>query len=336
MGIKKKKSRVGLDIGSFSLKIMEVATDQKQLVMRKIGIQELPAGSLEQVLPQALKSLFGQTHIDTKDVNISVAGSNVVVRFVELPLMQDAELAQALPYEAEKHIPFDIKETILDYVVLTKNQTERKVNALLVGVRKNFIDSRLKILGDMGIIPDVVDVDSFAVFNAFQKNVPDEAAGTKTIALVNIGASLTSVIIVHENRPWMVRDVNVGGADFTQVIQAQMKMDAQQARQFKHKPKDATDMSTVIRGVLQKLVDEIKLSLGYYEDKHGKGIEHIYVSGGSTKLVGLIPALKESAGIEVTTWDPLASFAIGSDVPEDIVNTYRSSLAVCSGLVLRK
>lgn len=334
---KGKKSHVGLDIGSYSLKIVEVLPDREKLIIKKLGVHELPPGPLEQTLPEGLKSLLAATPIDTKVANISVSGSDVVVRFVELPLMHDAELLQALPYEAEKYIPFDINETILDYTILEKNQAEKNMKVLFVGARSDSVEKRTKLLKDIGLIPHIMDVDAFAIFNVFVKGVPPNELNNKTVALLNIGSSLSSIVVVDGGSLRMVRDIDLGGAKFTQSLQDQLKVDAKEAQTLKHGSSTGRDeeVFSVLKGVFQKLVDELKLSFSYFEDKHGKGVDEIYISGGSAGLKSLIPFLKESSGLEVKQWNPLVPFEVDPQIPKEILDKYSSSLAVCCGLALR-
>lgn len=335
MPLTKKKSNIALDIGSYALKVMEVSTAQKAPIIENIGVYELQ-GSSEEGLSNGLKSLLDTTNISAKEVNISIAGSAVVVRFIELPLMQDSELSQALPYEAEKYLPFDIKDVILDHVVLDKNQKGRKIKVLLVGAKKDFVRGRVSLLKERGLAPNVIDVDSFAIFNVFVKSIPQREREKKTIVLLDIGDQLTNVVVVYGENPWMVRDINIGGANMTQALQEQFGVDAATARNLKHNPAGrAEEVFTVLKGILQRLADEIKLSFTYYENQYGRGVDEVYISGGSINLKGAVSILEESVGLKFKQWDPLRPFEINPKISEQTLNKFRSSLAVCSGLALR-
>lgn len=336
MWLKRKKMHVGLDIGSYSLKIMEVLAYKGKPVLEKVCVHELPVAS-EQNLSGDLKSLLEDVKLSTKKVNISVSGSGVVVRFIELPLMQDSELSQSLPFEAEKHIPLDIKEMTLEHIVLERNQAEKKIKVLLVAAKKGFIEKYKKLLTDLGFAPNIIDVDSFAIFNSFIKSVPKDERGNKTIALLNIGAHVTNAIIARDDIPLMVRDIDFGGINFTQVLQEQLKIEAEEARRLKHDPKERSEeVLGALGGVFQDLAEKIKLSFTYYENQGGKGIDEVYVSGGSIKLNGLVSFLKENIGLKVEQWDPLKPFEVNSRIPKETLENFGSSLAVCSGLALRE
>jgi len=331
----KKKTKVALDIGSDSLKVVEVSTLQKPPVIENIGIYELQDTS-EEGRSKALKSLLETSNIKTKEVITSLSGSGVVVRFVELPLMHDSEVAQSLPYEADKYIPFDVKETILDHVILEKNQAAKKMKILLVGARKDFVKRRIAFLKTAGLVPTAIDIDAFAMFNAFTKSIAEEGWDKKTIALLNIGAGSTNVIIGCGEIPWMVRDINIGGTNLTQVLQEQLGIDAAAARTLKHDPAGrAQEVMNALKGAFQKLTEEIKLSFTYYENQYGKRIDEAYLSGGSVKLAGLEAALKELTELDFKQWDPLKPYAVSAGISKDTLSKLKSSLAVCSGLALR-
>ncbi|PIU41576.1 MAG: hypothetical protein COS99_04495 [Candidatus Omnitrophica bacterium CG07_land_8_20_14_0_80_42_15] len=337
MAGKKNKKHIGLDIGSSSLKIMEVSSDKEVRTIENIGVQELPAGPLEETLPSSLKTLIENTGITAKEVNISISGSAVVVRFVELPIMQPSELSQAVSYEAEKYMPFDMNEIILDYAVLEKDQASKKMKIILVGAKKDFVEKRIKLIEEAGLAPNIIDVDSFAIFNSFINNVNREERGSKTVALLNMGAHLTSMIIASGDVPWMVRDINLGDADLTQVLKEKLDIDTEEAERLKENPGErASEILGILMGIFQKLIDEVRLSFNYYENQYGKGVDEVYVSGGSIKIEGLIPFLKESTGMEFKQWDPLSSFTVNPKIPQGKLDKIRSLFAVCSGLTLRK
>jgi len=331
----RKKTKVALDIGSDSLKVMEVSTSQKPPVVENIGIYELQDTSEEGRL-KALLSLLETSNIKAKEVITSLSGSGVVARFVELPFMRDSEVAQSLPFEADKYIPFDVKETILDHVILERNQATKKMKILLVGARRNFVKERMDFLKTAGLVPTIIDIDAFAMFNAFTKSIPREGRDKKTIALLNIGAGSTNVIIGCEETPWMVRDINMGGTNLTQALQEQLGIDPAAARTLKHDPAGrAEEVVNALGAVLQKLAEEIKLSFTYYEDQYGKKIDEAYLSGGSVKLAGLEAVLKELTELDFKQWDPLKPYEVSADISKDTLLKLKSSLAVCSGLALR-
>jgi len=336
MAAQKKRSNVTLDVGSHALKIMEVLPAHKLPAITKIGAYDLPDPS-EESLSRGLKSLLATTRISAKEVAISVSGSGVVVRFVELPSMHEAELVKALPYEADKYIPFDIGDVILEHIILEKNEAEKKMKVLLVCARKDFINDRIEMLKKAGLRPILIDVDSFAIFNSFIKSVSAGERVRKTIVLLNIGSHLTNVVVACGDTPWMVRDINLGGSNLTQALQEQLGIEEARARSLKQNAAEQNEeMLSILKGVLLRLAEEIKLSFTYYENQYGKGVDEVYISGGTSDLKGLDVILKEATGLEYRRWDPLSPFEVSPDIPKETLDKIRPSFAVCSGLALRR
>jgi len=333
--MKTEKSKVVLDIGSYALKIMEVSSAKDAPVIKNIGVYERHGHSNED-LEKGIKSLYETSKIDAKEVSISVSGPAVVVRFIELPIMQDSEISQALPYEAEKYIPFAIKDVNMDFRVLERRPKAKKMKVLLVGVKKDFMKSRMDLLVDTGLVPKVVDVDAFAVYNAFTSSVPGDERIKKTIALVNIGDYLTNVIVACEDMPWMVRDINWGGTNIRQVLTEQLGIDVKAAEAFTHDSSGRTkEVEAALKVALQKLGEEIKLSCTYCENQYGKEIDEVYISGGVSGIDRIVSILEECTGIKIKQWDPLKPFDPDPNISKETLNKFRSSLAVCSGLALR-
>lgn len=331
----KKKANVALDVGSHTLKIMEVLPATKPPTITKIGVHDLPDASEENLI-KGLKSLLVTTRVPAKEIATSVSGSGVVVRFIELPLLQEAELVQALPYEADKYIPFDISDVMLEHVILGRDEVKKKMKVLLVCARKDFINDRIEVFKKAGLRPYLIDVDSFTIFNSFIKSVSTEERGRKTIMLLNIGSRLTNVVVACGDTPWMIRDINMGGSNLTQALQEQLGVEKLRAETLKHDTaKRNEEMLGMLKGALLHLAEEIKISFTYYENQYGKGVDEVYISGGTSSLRGLDVILKESTGLEYRRWDPLSPFEVSADISRETLDRLRPSLVVCSGLALR-
>lgn len=332
----KSKKRVGLDLGTSAVKLIEVENIGEKPALTKIGIRALPDPSRE-TLKESIGSLIEELKLSSKEVNISVTGPSTIVRFVSMPKMRDDELKGAIRFEAEKYIPFSLDDCIIDYQVLKKNEKENKFDMLLVAVKKETIMEKIGIIEGVGLDVGLVDVDTFAVTNSFLKNFSNREDPNKAAALVNIGASITNVSIVKGQIPCFSRDVAIGGNDFTAAISKGMNIDRAAAESLKVSAQDkAKDVTVFTKSVLNNLLDEIKLSFSYYENQSGSGIEDIYISGGSSMLSGLEGAFNESFELKPFLWDSLGFLDI-SKIGESLLlaKTMSRFFAVSSGLVLR-
>ena len=331
----KLKNRVGLDIGSSSVKMVEISSLGENSSLVCLGMKKA-SGSVREPLIEAIRSLSGEIRITAKEAAISVSGPSVIVRFVSMPKMRDDELKGAIKFEAEKHIPFPINECIVDHQVLKKNDKEGKLEMLLVAARKDFVMNKVSIAEESGFSVNTVDVDTFAVANAFLRSHFHSPAG-KTAAFLNIGSSFTNVGIVRDGVICFARDIAIGGDDFNQAISKSLSIDMKSAEDLKLSPKDKMpDIVECTKGITNNLLDETRLSLSYYENQSGRGVDEICISGGSSVMPGLETLFQEAFESNPILWDPLDSL----DKSRDSLNTVliekaKSSFAVAVGLALR-
>lgn len=331
----KQKNRLGLDIGSSAIKMLEIAAvgDQQSLVC--VGAKNISTAVRENLI-DAIKSLAEEIKVTTRDAGIAVSGPSVIVRFVSMPKMKDDELKSAIRFEAEKYVPFSINDCIIDYQVLKKNDADGKQDILLVAAKKAFILERIRLVEEAGFSVSTVDVDSFAVANAYLKTFPSNSTN-KTAALLNIGAALTNVSIIRNNVLCFVRDVTIGGNDFDSTIAKALNIDATAAEDLKIYPKERMqDVVACTKGIINNLLDEVRLSFSYYENQSGCGIDEIYISGGSAGLFGLEALFKEAFESNPSFWDPLQFLdKTAATVDANIIDKMKSSFAVAVGLALR-
>ncbi|MFA6609926.1 MAG: type IV pilus assembly protein PilM [Candidatus Omnitrophota bacterium] len=327
------KNRVGLDIGSRSVKILEVSNIPGRSVLSGLGMKNLPEHS-SAALCDTIKSIIEESKISSKDVNIAVAGPSVIVRFITMPKMKEEELKGAIKFEAEKHIPFNINDCIIDFQVIGKEDRENKLNVLLVAVKKAAVEERLALVESCGLSVEVVDVDAFALANSFVTNFPSTEPD-KTAALVNIGATFTNLTITKNGMIYLVRDMPIGSKDFDAAIAKCLSMDEKAAAAIKIDPKDKLkDIAACVRGVFNNLVDEMRLPFSYYENQSGRGVEEIYVSGGGSALTGLDEMIQDVFGAKPIFWDPLKCFDTSS-LNTPITDEMKRSFAIAAGLALR-
>ena len=330
----KPKNRVGLDIGSHSIKILEALPGAKPTLVSfgSKKIQGLPRDAVS----ASIKSLADELKISAKDLTISLSGPSLIARLISMPKMSSEELKSAVRFEMEKLVPFDINECILDFQVLEAQAKEKanSTNVLLAAVKRETVLQKIKLVQDAGFGVRLVDVDSFAVANAFMTSFPalDQA---KTFAVLNMGAMMTNVSILRGGTLAVVRDIAIGGTDFTAAIAKKMGLSAQAAEELKVTFKDkAQDVTDCVRPVFTSLLDEVKLSFGYHENQSGRGIDEIYISGGSADMVGLDDLFQDSLGSKPRRWDPFLSLS-APDMDIAALGSLKNSFGVAIGLALR-
>lgn len=333
MKIKKPALGIGLDIGTSTIKLVKLKFIGETVELCGFNLESTQTG-LEPVT--VIRKIAQSQHV--KRVNISASGSATIIRYVNFPRMKEEELKQALKFEAQKHIPFSMAEVNLDGYILKEDLPDNKMLVLLAAVKKEFINQRLKLIEDAGLKVNVVDMDSLALLNAFNFNYADDNnIKTKTIAMLNIGASISNLNILEGSIPCLSRDIHIAGNNFTQKLMDIFGIDFKSAEELKINPdKERVDkITSAVESVLSNLATELRNSFDYYESHSASTVVKIFLSGERSQVSGLKDMLANLLGIEVEYWDPLRRINISSNIETQKIKTLSLQLAVAIGLALR-
>lgn len=358
------KTIVGLDIGTSSVKIIELKAVGTQWHLAAMGMAEIPKESLEAKnqesqrlgLIEAIKRAFKESGIKTKRVVTSLSGDSVIIRYVKLPFMTAEELRGAIPREAEQYIPLNIDQVVLDFQILgeTQEDGQRKLDVLLVAAKVDVVDQHLLTLKSAGLTPVVIDVDAFALQNAYEINQIETSE--ETVALINIGASLTTINILEGNSTRFTRDIPVAGNDFTKEIQKEFNLKFSEAEELKkshgaismeeddfslssvsQKDDRVLRMSDVMTPVLNKLLGEIRRSFDYYETQaRKKTVERVVLLGGSARLKNVNRFLANKLGIPVEHFGAFRNVEAEKNIDAEQLPDKEFHMGVCLGLALRQ
>lgn len=329
------KNRLGLDIGNFSIKMLEVSGAQGSSALVGLGLKNISGLSNERIA-DSIKELAVEAKASSKEANISVSGPSVIIRFVSMPKMKEEDLKSAIKFEAEKFIPFNISDCIVDSQILARDDRENKLNILLVAAKKDYINEKIKLVERSGLSVAIVDVAGFALANSFSRNFqsldPD-----KTFALLNVGSMITNLSILRAGKIAFARDISIGSGSFNAAISKNMNIPDESAEKLKISPEGkAQDIIASTKPVMGALLDDLKLSFGYYENQSGRGIDEIYISGGGSRMTGLNEAFEEALGSKPVTWDPLAFLDMSSaPVEKSGIDRIKNAFAISAGLALR-
>jgi len=343
---KKSKNLVGLDIGSSAIKIVELKD-------AKGGGYRLAKTGLETLSPEAIvdgaimdASLVVDTvsraitslNVRNPDFGTSLSGHSVIIKKISLPAMSAEELAESIRWEAEQYVPFDINDVNLDYVVLDMGAGET-MDVLLVAVKKDKIGDYTSVITQAGKTPVLVDVDAFALQNAYEANYPIEPG--RVVALVNIGASVTNANILSGPNTIFWRDISFGGNQYTDAIQKQLSLSFEQAEELKKGGKagerSLAEALPILRSVSDDLGQELQKTFDFFiATTSTEKIDQIFLAGGSSRVLNLDTQLKERFGIPVEIMNPFRQIDTGgSSVSHEWLNDNAPSLAVAVGLAVR-
>lgn len=327
-----KKISLGLDIGTSTIKLIALRLNNENAEL--CGFKLEPATvELEQLITRILGSY------EVKNINLSFSGPSTVIRYVNFLKMNIAEFKQALKFEAQKHIPFSLDEVNIDSLILKDDLPDNKMLVLLAAVKKDLVNQRLKLFENIGVKIRVMDMDSLALINAFVFNYSQgDDLKNKTVAILNVGASGSSLNILECGIPRLSRDIHIAGNSLTKRIQDVFGLDFKSAEEFKIRPdKERIDkLREVIKIGVTNLANEIRTSFDYFETQGASSVTKIFLSGGSSLSLDLKDALSNLLGIDVELWDPLARIIISEGIEPKEVRALAPQLGVAIGLALRR
>lgn len=312
---KKKKELIGIDVGSSSIKLVQLRETKGTYHLLNIGVMPLPPEAIvdnsimdSSSISGVIKNLVASLGIKVKDVACSISGNSVIIRKILLPAMSPEELEDQISWEAEQYIPFDIKDVNMDFQILSPDSIDpAKMNVLLVASKKEIINDYVALFNDAGMVLSVIDVDSFAVQNAFELN--HESSSTEILALINIGASVMNINIVNDGITLFTRDVQLGGNLYTEEIQKQLGMNGEDAEAAKMLAAECNNQGLidVIFKVNETITQEISRSLDFYNSTASDDrITGIFISGGCSKAYNLVETISAKIGLPVTAINPFA------------------------------
>jgi len=298
------KLTIGLDIGATSVKVVALGPRKGTAKRPIIGQNLLPVNSASNADPaDSIRSAIDTLRLPVKNVNISVSGQWVIMRVVEMPPMKPAELKQALPFEAQRYLPFNISDVILDGVTLGPS-SGNKSWVLIVACKKDLIERRIAWIKQAGFEPGLIDVDALALSNAYLDQDGDVEAGEGQQALVNVGSQLTNLVVFKGEIPYLVRDIPWGGEKLLRQSAEQLGVDVDTLSKELDQKKVKPEIQEALRTTCEALASELQLSFDYFENRFGQPPQGLLVSGGLSQSSPFIEALKSHVAQPVIPWTP--------------------------------
>lgn len=345
-GRAKSKPLVGLDIGSSSVKVVELKKKGDVLELANVGMETLGQdtvvdGAIMDALSvsTAIEKIFSEHKIKTKDVATAVSGHSVIVKKITVSAANEEEVANAIEYEAQQHIPFDLADVFKDYQILGPAMSGGGFDVMLVAVKREKILNHTNVLSQSAKTAAIVDIDAFALQNAFEHSY--DPPPDLMVALLNVGASIMNINIVRGGVPLFTRDVSVGGNQYTDTLQKELDLsfeDAEKLKQGLEVPNISPDQKGPhIRSVSEILLLEIQKTFDFFRQTAStENIQQIYVAGGTARIEGLTDLLKEEFKIPVEILNPFNKVQINpSKFDASYIEDIAPRMTVAVGLALR-
>ena len=343
----KKTHLIGLDIGSKSIKAGEVLESKTGRSLKKFGIIDIAPGVIEdgvvkdrEAAAEAIRELFKSNGIKDMNVAISVGGYSVIVKKINVQKMTEAELQETINFEAEQYIPFDINDVNLDFQILGENEhNPNQMNVLLVAAKKEMIADYIDLIHQAGLNPCLIDVDAFALQNVYEFNYQPEE---ESVALIDIGASKTSLNILKGADSVFMRDVSLGCSQINQKIVALIDCTPEEAEQIKQSEQSesiaAEDLREIVSSVVADWCAEIRRALDFfYSTDPDDNIKKILLSGGGANIAEFRQLLSAETSTDVEVVDPFQTFEIDDGLFDpSYLKQIAPQATICLGLALRK
>jgi type IV pilus assembly protein PilM len=342
-----KKNLVGLDIGSSSIKAVELQKKGGSYQLLNLGFENLQAdtvvdGQIMELnnVSNVITSIFTEHQIKTSRVAAGVSGHSVIVKNIVLPQMSEDELRESFSWHAEEHIPFDISDVNLDYQVTSTSP--EALHVLMAACKSDKIANVKQAIQLAGKQPVVIDVDTFALQNCYEINYQPQPG--QVVALLNIGASTMNINILNGTRSVFARDASVGGSQYTSLLQKELGLTFEQAEAVKRGYPlpdgiEARPIQPIIETVSDILALEIRKTMDFYRataEENEEAIQKILVAGGSSKLPGLPDYLSKRFEIPVELFDPFRQIEVdGRKFDPDYMKEIVPEMAIAVGLASR-
>ena len=342
-----KKSMVGVDIGSSSVKTVELQGKNNDYQLVSLGYEALPPDSIVdgQIMElnsvsNAIGSIFNEHKIKTTKVAAGVNGHSVIVKNIVLPQMTDDELQESFAWHAEEHIPFDISDVNLDYHVT--GTSADAIHVLMAACKRDKIANVKQAIQLAGKQPAIIDVDAFALQNCYELNYDPQAG--QVVALLNIGASTTNINILNGARSVFTRDATFGGNQYTSLLQKELGLTFDQAERVKRgmpmpEGSEHREIEPILDTASDILALEIQKTMDFYRATVEDGesaVQKILVSGGGSKLKGLVEFLARRFEIPAEVFDPFRKIRVDSrGFDPEYMREIVPEMAIAVGLALR-
>jgi type IV pilus assembly protein PilM len=341
---KRRKVTVGLDIGSGLVKVVVISHARGVPELQRVIVEPVPPDAIvagevmdQALVIQAVQGALVAAGVEGADVVAAVGGGNVIVRKVRVDRARKGDLREAMQWEAEQIVPFDTSAITLDYQVLDSDEEQAELGVLLAVAKRDLVEARVQLLRDAGVTARIVDVEPFALHNAFEFNHPDAMRGT--VALVNVGHDVTNVSVLEDGVPILTRDNPVGVRRLREDLQREGRLSADEAESILVGGRAHTALEAIVARRGEELAREVERAgtVAQSLSRTLRPLREIYIAGGGARIAGLAERVAGQLRIPVRVVNPLLNLAVADGALDDIdTEAVAPLLALPVGLALRK
>jgi type IV pilus assembly protein PilM len=339
----KKKTTVGLDIGSGLIKVAVIDHSRKAPELVRVSVTPLLADAIVEgevmdpgIVAEAIQAALAGADVKTKEIVTAVGGRDVIIKKIQIERVKEQQARELMRWEAEQHVPFDMESVELDFQILDPDADGLEMQVLLVAAKRELIESKMRVLTDAGLEPVVVDVEAFALHNAFELNHPNAMSGV--VGLLNVGHDVTNINILDNGVPILTRDLPVGTRRFKEDLQRERGLGGDEAQGLLQ----GYDRSPHIEAVMENRGEEIAVGIEratafLAQNSRAEQMRSMYTCGGGSRIPGLNDMLATRLRLTVQQANPLANLKVRDGALESLVTDEIAPLLMLPiGLALRQ
>jgi type IV pilus assembly protein PilM len=340
----RNRTTVGLDIGSGLIKLVVISHGSGEPVLSKVAMSRVVDDAIVEgevmdpgIVAEAVKKLFAEVGIKPKNIVTAVGGRDVIIKKIPMDRMKEQEARELIRWEAEQHVPFDMDNVELDFQILDPDGDGVQMSVLLVAAKRELVETKISLLSEIGIQPSVIDVDAFALHNAFEVNYPDAMKGI--VGLVNIGHEVTNVNILDEGVPVLTRDLPLGTRRFREDLQRERGLSADEASKLLQGFETSEVLTPFLQSRGEELAVGIERAAAFLQSasRSAAGLSKVYLSGGGARIPGIAKALGDRLKLPVQLANPIERIQVADGVFDTMnVDEVAPLLMLPVGLALRQ
>lgn len=343
-GLGRRQQTVGLDIGSGLIKLVVVDHSRGEPELTHVAVTPVLADAIVEgevmdpgVVSDAIRGLFATAGVKQKQVVVAVGGRDVIIKKIQVDRMKESDAAEVVRWEAQQHVPFDIEGVELDFQVLDPHGEGLQMDVLLVAAKRELVETKVALLSDAGLSPLVVDVDAFALHNAFELNYPEAMEGV--VAVVNVGHEVTNVNILDDGIPLLTRDLSVGTRKFREDLQREHGISADEADGILAGGQRTPELDRCVQARGEEIAVGVERAAAFLQaaSRDAQGIQRVYTSGGGARIPGLTEVLNSRLGMAVEVANSMQHLRVREGVFDTMsVDEIAPILMLGVGLALRR
>ncbi|KPK06862.1 MAG: hypothetical protein AMS20_03895 [Gemmatimonas sp. SG8_28] len=343
-GLGRSKTTVAIDVGSGLMKLVAIDHSRGEPEIARVAVAPVIGSAIVEgeimdpdIVADTIQGLFRSAGISNKRVVVAVGGRDVIVKKIQVDRMKESEAFDVVRWEAQQHVPFDIEAVELDFQILDPEESGMQMDVLLVAAKRDLVEEKTQLLAQAGLEPAVVDVDAFALHNAFEVNYPDAMRGG--VALLNIGHEVTNVNILLDGVPLLTRDLAVGTRKFREDLQRERGMSAEEADGLLRGYELTSDLQPFLENRGEEIAVGLERASAFLQTATGDiaGVERVYCCGGGARVPGLIDTLAQRLRMPVQAATALQRLQAKDGVFDSLnADEVGPLLMLATGLALRK